>query len=154
VNYLSNEFKAKKSESSFSLELPQVSKLTEILTKDKQLSEDKPRLQLFLAFAQLFDSELQRNLNRTSFELDDAYNTHNPHAWLEFKQYPPVRRYVTDYLDEEQLMQARKAISQDGSITKTKDAIDLQSIVEGKQKADQNTNIIVFYMPQKDYTKV
>jgi hypothetical protein len=133
--------------------LPEMSKLVEILSKDKQLTEDKARMQLFLALARLFDSDLKRNLNRTSFELDDAYDTHNPHAWLEFKQYSPVRKYITEYLDEEQLMQARKSITQDG-ISKTKDAMDLQAIVEGKQKADQNTNIIVFYMPQKDYTKV
>lgn len=127
------------------------SELVRLLTNDKQLNEDKALLKLFLTLAGFFDSDLQLNLNRTSFELDDAYHTRNPHDWLKFKQYPTVRNYIQKYLDEEQLAAARRAIS-NGGIDKTKDAISLQSIVEGKQKADQNTHIIVFLMPQVNYT--
>lgn len=130
---------------------PAESAIGEILKKDKQLSEDKPRLQLFLSLAQAFDEDLQKNLKLSAFELDDKYFTHDPHAWLEFKQYPPVRKYITAFLDEQQLSQARQAVSE--GFSKTKEAIDLQSIIEGKQQVDQNTNIIVFFMPQKNYIK-
>lgn len=130
---------------------PISSELVRILSNDKQLNEDKPRLQLFLSLAALFDNDLKNNLKRTSFELDDKYSTMDAHSWLEFKNYPSVRTYIQKYLDEEQLSMARKTISESG-INRVKDAIDVQAIVEGKQKADQNTNIIVFLMPQVNYT--
>ena len=130
---------------------PAESALSEILKKDKQLSEDKPRLQLFLSLAQAYDEDLKDNLKLSAFQLDDKYHTYNPHGWLEFKQYPPVRKYITQFLDEQQLAQARQAVSE--GFSKTKEAIDLQSIIEGKQKSDQNTNVIVFFMPQKNYFK-
>lgn len=131
----------------------QQSELVRILAADKQLNDDLPRLQLFLTLARLFDEDLKINLKRNSFELDEAYFTQDPHAWLEFKQYPPVRNYIQKFLDEEQLSMARKTIS-DSGLTRTKDAIDIQAIVENKQRADQNTHIIVFLMPQTEYTKV
>jgi hypothetical protein len=130
-----------------------MSELSKMLSTDKQLNEDPARYQLFLSLANFLDSDLKDNLNKTSFELDEKYSTYNAHAWLQFKQHPIVRKYITQYLDEEQLAQARKTISQEG-IAKTRDAINVQEVIEGKQKVDQNTNIIVFYMPQKNYTKV
>ena len=74
-------------------------------------------------------------------------------GWVEFKQYPPVRKYITKFLDEQQYSQALKTITQSG-LTRTKDALDVQSIIDGKRKTDQNTNVIVVLMPQKNYTKV
>lgn len=132
---------------------PQLSRLGKILSEDKQLGEDASRLQLFLSLASFFDSDLKNNLKKTSFELDDKYMTYDTHSWLEFKNYPSVRKYITSYLDEEQLAQARKTLSDEG-LSKAKDAIDMQAIIEGKQKSDVNTNIIVFFMPQKEYNKV
>lgn len=129
------------------------SELQRILKNDKQLGEDTTRLQLFLTLANFFDSDLRNNLTKTSFDLDDAYNTYNVNAWVDFKQYPPVRNYITKFLDEQQYSQALQTITRDG-LTRTKDALDVQAIIEGKRKVDQNTNIIVFLMPQKAYTKV
>lgn len=129
------------------------SELAKILAKDKQLGEDKPRLQLFLTLANFFDMNLKDNLTLNSFELDDKYFTSNVNAWAEFKQYPPVRKYITKFLEEQQYSEAMKTIITEG-IAKTKDALNVQSIIEGKQKADENMNIIVFLMPQKNYTKV
>lgn len=129
------------------------SQLVKILSEDKQLGEDKTRLQLFLSLAKLFDSELKINLTLTSFELDDKYQTHDPHTWLEFKNYIPVRKYISAYLDEDQLTQARKMLAQEG-ITRTKDAMDVQALMESKNKQDQNTNIIIMFMPQKEYNKI
>lgn len=129
-----------------------LSDLGRILYKDKQLNEDKPRLQLFLSLAKMFDSDLKNNLKRTSFDLDEIYATSNHRSWLEFKNYPPVHKYIAQYLDEEQLSLARNALDK-SSITKVKDAVDIQNQIEGKQAKEQNTNVIVFFMPQKEYVK-
>lgn len=129
------------------------SELQRILKNDKQLGEDKTRLQLFLTLANFFDSNLKENLVKNSFELDDDYKTYNAHAWVEFKQYPPVRNYITKFLDEKQYSEALKTITRDG-LSRTKDALDVQAIIDGKRKTDQNTNVIVMLMPQKNYTKV
>jgi hypothetical protein len=51
-----------------------------------------------------------------------------------------------------QAIEAQKKITSDG-IRNTRDAITLQDSVEEKRKKDQNTNVIIFFMPQKDYTK-
>lgn len=129
-----------------------VSELAKRLETDKQLNEDRSRLQLFLSLANNFDDDLQVNLKLTSFELDDKYATGNPKDWLEFKKYPPVNKYISEYIDEEQLMLAKKSISE-SALSNTKDAIGVQAMVESKQKTEQNTNVIVFLMPQVNYTK-
>lgn len=126
--------------------------LGRILYHDKQLNEDKPRLQLFLSLAKMFDEDLRGNLKMTSFELDSKYSTGNHRSWLEFKQYAPVHKYIAQYLDEEQLSMARRAID-DSVITKVRDAVNIQNQIEDKQVKEQNTNIIVFFMPQKEYVK-
>lgn len=148
-----SEFKEIKKKTTSSKVTPMLSQLARILSQDKQLNEDKPRLQLFLSLAQFLDSALKENLNKTSFELDEKYDTNDPHAWLEFKQHPIVRKYITQYLEEDQLTQARRTMMDDG-ISKTSDAIKVQQQIEGKQENNQNTNVIVFYMPQKNFTKV
>lgn len=129
------------------------SELHKILKSDKQLAEDPTRLQLFLTLANFYDDDLRNNLVKTSFDLDDKYSTYDVNSWIDFKQYPPVRNYITKFLDEAQYSQALRTITGDG-LTRTKDALDVQAIIEGKRKVDQNTNVIVVLMPQKAYTKV
>lgn len=130
----------------------QLSSLGKILEKDKQLSEDKQRLTLFLSLAKLYDDDLKNNLYRTSFELDDLYSTADPQAWLSFLKYPPVRRYIEEYIEDKQLAEAKRALS-DG-FAKTTDAINVQRNIEDKRKLNSNNNIIVFLMPQKKYRGV
>jgi hypothetical protein len=129
-----------------------LSDLGRILYNDKQLNEDTPRLQLFLSLAKMFDSELRTNLKRTSFELDDAYATGNHLAWLEFKKYPHVHKYISQYLEEEQLSLAQKAIDEK-AMSKASVAVGLQNQIQDRQAKEQNTNVIVFFMPQKEYVK-
>lgn len=129
------------------------SALAEILSNDKQLSEDKPRLQLFLTLANMFDEDLKNNIFSSSFDLDDKYSTLNVNAWVEFKRYPVVEGYVRKFVEEFQKTEALKTMRRDG-ITKISDAINVQEIIEGKQKADKDTQVLVFLLPQKAYTKV
>lgn len=129
------------------------SELVNQLTNDKKLSEDKAKLQLYLTLANFYEEDLKENIYKTSFELDDKYNTFNYYAWSEFKQYPLVRNYTDNFIQEAHLAEANKTIK-NGGINKTAEALAVQEIVEGKRLADKNTNVIVFLMPQRNYKKV
>lgn len=129
-----------------------LSPLERILSEDRNLKDDPSKLRTMLALARLFDSDLKANLNLHAFDLDDKYDTFSPQDWLEFKNYGAVVRYINNYIMDMQAIEAQKKITSDG-IRNTRDAITLQDSVEEKRKKDQNTNVIIFFMPQKDYTK-
>lgn len=132
---------------------PRESQLVILLSNDKQLGEDKTRLQLFLTLARMYDEDLKNNIFASSFELDDKYSTFNVNAWVEFKRYQIVETYTRKFIDEFQKTEALKTMKREG-ITKISDAINVQEIIEGKQKANKDTQILVFLLPQKPYTKV
>lgn len=127
--------------------------LMKILLSDKQLTADKSRLQLFLTLANFFEEDLRNNLMSTSFELDDKYRTYNVSAWVDFKDFPPVRNYVEKFIREMQYSEAVKTTVRDG-MSRTKDAMDMQKNIEAARDSENNQNIIVFLLPQKNYTKV
>lgn len=129
---------------------PRESDLAKILTEDRRLSEDRPRLQLFLTLANYFDDDLEKNIFLNAFELDRKYTTYNPNAWTEFKQYSPVTNYINKFIQEINYTEAARTISSTG-IHKAKDAIDVQDIIDGKRELDKNTNVIVFLIPQRKY---
>lgn len=129
-----------------------LSPLGNILSEDRQLLEDREKLQVMLALARLFDSDLKENLNMSAFELDEKYETHSPQEWLQFKNYPAVARYINDYITDIHGAEAQKRLAE-GGLSTAKDALALQEIVDDKRKRDQNTNVIIFLMPQKNYEK-
>lgn len=129
-----------------------LSPLGQILSEDRQLKEDPPKLRSMLAFARMFDSDLKENLNLHAFDLDDKYETLSPQEWLAFKNYPAVVRYITDYITDMQGAEAQRRISE-GGLNTTKDALALQEMVEDRRKRDQNTNVIIFLMPQRNFEK-
>lgn len=129
-----------------------LSALGKILAGDKQLAEDKQRLTLFLSLAKMYDEDLKNNLYKTSFDLDDTYHTADPQSWLNFLNYPPVRRYIEQYIEDKQMAEAKRAISE--GFVKTTDAINVQKTIEDKRKIANNNNIVVFLMPQKKYRSV
>ena len=127
------------------------SELVEILKKDKNLANDKQKQGLFLSYANLFDNELIENLKMTSIQLDAKYLTGDPSSWLKFLKYPIVKRYIDNYLDEEAEKQAQLVLSQDAG--KTRDAIQIQKAIKERQKGQDNSNIVVVFMPQKSYVE-
>lgn len=129
-----------------------LSPLGQILSEDRQLKEDPPKLRSMLALARMFDSDLRENLNLHAFDLDDKYETLSPQEWLAFKNYPAVVRYITDYITDMQGAEAQRRISE-GGLNTTKDALALQEMVEDRRKRDQNTNVIIFLMPQRNFEK-
>lgn len=129
-----------------------LSPLGQVLSEDRQLKEDPPKLRTMLAFARMFDSDLRENLNLHAFDLDDKYETLSPQEWLSFKNYPAVVRYIADYITDMQGAEAQRRISE-GGLNTTKDALALQEMVEDKRRRDQNTNVIIFLMPQRNFDK-
>lgn len=129
-----------------------LSPLGQILSEDRHLKEDSVKLRTMLAFAKMFDSDLKENLNLHAFDLDEKYETYSPQEWLAFKNYPAVGRYISDYITDIQGAEAQRRISE-GGLNTTKDALALQEVVDDRRKRDQNTNVIIFLMPQRDFEK-
>lgn len=127
--------------------------LSKILTSDKQLSGDKSRLQLFLTLANFFEEDLENNILASSFELDSKYRTYNVSAWVDFKDFVPVRNYIEKFIREMQYSEAIKTTVREG-MSRTKDAMDMQREINAARESENNQNILVFLIPQKNYTKV
>lgn len=132
----------------------QASPLSELLTKDKQLQEDKQRLTLFLSLAKMYDEDVENNLTRNSFELDEKYPVGSPKVWLEFINYGAVRNYIEAYIDDLQLAGATKHLLQTGGLDRVTDALTVKREVEEKRRTKNNNNIVVFCMPQRKYMSV
>ena len=132
--------------------VPSLSALTRTLMADKGLQEDTVRMRTMTTLANLFDKDLKVNLGLNAFELDEKYDTYSPHDWLEFKNLPAVRRYIEQYLNDMQAVKANEKLAT-AEINTTRDALSLQATIDEKKKADQNTNVIIFLMPQKEYKR-
>ena len=126
------------------------SSLAEILKKDQMLMEDSTKRILFTGYATLFDSELLENLQLTSIELNMKYNTANPSSWRAFLRHPLVKQYIDGFLSERAEKTADMALGV--AEFKPKDAMAVKEQMSLKNKGEDNSNIIVVFLPQKDYT--
>ncbi|MCK9325780.1 MAG: hypothetical protein M0P69_09810 [Bacteroidales bacterium] len=104
-----------------------------------------------MSYATLYDGELMENLRLTSVELDNKYMTMDPASWMEFLRHPIVKRYVDAYLEETAEKKAALVLSEDAG--KPRDALSIQKSIQERRKGDDNSNIIVFFMPQKKYKR-
>jgi hypothetical protein len=123
--------------------------LSKLLLADKQLKEDPEKRQLYLTYAGLFMSNFSSNLDATSLELDEQYQTRNPSSWQKFLKYPVVKRFIDGFIDERSERTANKVIGT--SEMKTRDALKVKEQAEIKQKGEDNSNIVVMFLPQKEY---
>lgn len=121
------------------------------LQEDRDLAADDERKAQFLSYASLYDTDLLDNLKRTSVELDNKYATADPASWLEFLRHPIVKKYVDTYLEETAEKKAALVLSEDAG--KPRDALSIQKSIQEKRKGDDNSNIVVLFMPQKKYRK-
>jgi hypothetical protein len=128
----------------------EASTLAEILKKDQVLMEDSEKRVLFSSYANLFDSELLENLHLTSIELNAKYNTSNPSSWRLFLRHPLVKNYIDGFLSERAEKTADMALGM--AEFKPKDAMAVKEQMSLKNKGEDNSNIIVVFLPQKDYT--
>lgn len=115
-----------------------------IVQEDGSLeTEDK---QAYVSLAKLYEQDFRENLKLTSLELDDKYETNDPHLWQKFLAHPSVSNYIENYLLEEADKKALVALSdskQAGKAMKSKEYIDK------KKKKDDNSRYIVMLLPSK-----
>jgi hypothetical protein len=131
-------------------ELSPAGSLSEILKNDPALKEDQEKRILYTSYASLFDSDLIENLHFTSIELNDKYNTSNPSSWREFLRHPIVKRYIDGFLNERTEKTADVSLGAVGF--KPKDALKIKETMSAKNKGEDNSNILVVFLPQKDFT--
>jgi hypothetical protein len=123
--------------------------LEEIIINDGSLEKDPKKKMLFKSYAVMFSDDLVANLDLTSIELDEKYMTNNPVSWRRFLNHPSVKRFVDEFLNERAEKQAMKQIGE--GYQKTTDALKVKEMVDSKKEKDDNSHIVVVFMPQKKY---
>lgn len=123
--------------------------LKEIITEDRNLDEDKSLKYEFISYAQMFDQDLEANLELTSIQLNEKYATDNVSGWRKFLKHNSVRKYVNDFLDEIAEKSAQKRLSED--VEKTGDALKVKAMIDAKSNETENNRFILWFVPQKDY---
>ena len=126
--------------------------LEDIIVNDNSLKKDGEREKRieFISLAKLFDEDLASNIELTSIELDDKYESDNLSGWQRFLQHSPVKKYINGFMDEKAYKLAGKTLRE--SVDKASDALKIKQAIEAKDKGEDNSNIVVWFMPQKDYT--
>lgn len=123
--------------------------LKEIITEDRNLENDKDLKYEFISYAQMFDEDLEANLELTSIQLNEKYATDNVSGWRKFLKHNSVRKYVNDFLDEIAEKSAQKRLSED--VEKTGDALKVKAMIDSKSNDTENNRFILWFVPQKDY---
>jgi hypothetical protein len=126
--------------------------LIELIKNEKQVQNDEEKRQLYITYAGLFTSDLSENLYLTSIELDEKYGTKNANSWLRFLKLISVRLFIDGFVLEKQKQVANKA-TVEGTIN-TGQAIKLREQIDKKDIGDDNSNIVVMFLPQKDYLDI
>lgn len=119
-----------------------------LLMTDESLKKDANKRMLFISMCKYFEEDLKENLDRTSFDLFDAYEgiVDSPAAWSEFIQYPVVKDYIDRFNNERASQAANKKLA--NSEMKTSDALKVKAHVEANTKKVDNSNIVVMLLPQ------
>lgn len=125
--------------------------LNSIINSDAELGErenQSVKMQ-FLAMASLFEQEFLKNITRDSIELSEKHPEIKPEEWLSFLTYPPIKKFIDGFLNEKAEKQAMKALGE-GQM-KPSDALKVKADIDAKKDRLDNSNIVVFFLPQKQY---
>ena len=125
--------------------------LNSIINGDAELNEKENsdvKMQ-FLAMANLFEREFLKNITRDSIELSEKHPEIKPEEWLSFLTYPPIKKFIDGFLNEKAEKQAMKALGE-GQM-KPSDALKIKADIDSKKDRLDNSNIVVFFLPQKQY---
>jgi len=122
-----------------------------ILRQDENLMADSEKKMLFTSYANLFDSDLVNNLGLTSIELDGKYNTRDSSSWRAFVRHPLVKKYVDGFLEEQAEKIADNALAGAEQL-KPRDALRVKETMQARNRGEDNSHILVVFLPQKDYT--
>jgi hypothetical protein len=122
-----------------------------IINNDSELSERENQdvKMQFLAMANIFDRDFLKNITRDSIELSSAHPEIKPEEWLAFLTYPPIKKFIDGFLNEKAEKQAMKALGE-GQM-KAGDALKIKADIDSKKDKLDNSQIVVWFLPQKDY---
>ena len=125
--------------------------LNSIINNDAELNEkENTDLKMqFLAMANLFERDFLKNITKDSIELSELYSEIKPEEWLAFLTYPPIKKFIDGFLTEKAEKQALKALGE-GQM-KPSDALKVKADIDAKKERVDNSNIVVWFLPQKDY---
>ncbi len=123
--------------------------LYEVVANDGSLADDAEKTMLFKSYATLFEQDFLENLYLTSLELDEKYATANPTSWRQFLRHTSIKNHLESYKTEIQENLADKALN---LVEKPRDALKMKEAIDKKKDENTNKNIVVFFLPQKDYT--
>ena len=128
-----------------------LSELENLILSDGSLKKDHKKRSLFKTYAVLFSEDLVENLDLTSIELDDKYLTDNPVSWRQFLNHTSVKKYIDGFLNERAEKAAMKRMGAGAVTLKANEALKIKEQIDSKKKGEDNSNIVVFLMPQKRY---
>lgn len=126
-----------------------ISELESLIINDGSLKDDKEKRLLYKSFAVMFAEDMINNLDLTSIELDDKYKTENPVNWRKFLNHPSIKKFIDGFLNERAEKAAMRQIGE-GS-TRAVEALKIKEMVDSKQDKEDNSNVVVVFLPQKRY---
>lgn len=126
-----------------------ISELEQLILEDGSLKEDSAKRMLFKSYAVMFSEDLINNLDLTSIELDEKYQTDNPVSWRKFLNHNSVKKFIDGFLNERAEKMAMKQIGEGSS--KTSESLKIMERVDSKQDKEDNSNMVVVFLPQKRY---
>lgn len=122
--------------------------LKALIRDDESLKKDPNKMMYYSNLARIYEKDLKDNLERTSFDLYDAYPdiVDTPAAWADFLAYQPVKDFITRFINERAEQVANKQLANEDM--KTSDAIKVKAHVAENTKKLDNSHIIVMLLPQ------
>ena len=127
----------------------QLGELSTLIDSDGSLI-DNPELKMtFKAFATVYENNLSENIYKTSIELYDEFPLMgSPSLWQKFLRLPTVRRYIEGFLDEDALKTANQQLKVGSN---SSSASKVKTTIASKSTGEDNSNIVVMFLPQKVY---
>ena len=123
--------------------------LSDLLNNDEKLRENNELFMKYKSYAFIFEQDLSENIYRTSIELADEYpQVASPVAWQKFLNYPIVKKFRNLFLDEEQLKTANEQLKTGKA---SSSSLKVKENIISKNNEDDNSNIVVMFLPQKNY---
>lgn len=125
------------------------SELEQIVKNDGSLADNREKRMQYISYAVLFSSDFINNLDLTSIELDEKYATGNPVSWRTFLNHTSVKKFIDGFLLERAEKQSMLKLGEGSD--KTTDAIKIKEMVDSKKTGDDNSNLVIVFLPQKEY---
>lgn len=115
-----------------------------ILTKDEKLTPTQKME--FKTICRFFETDLDTNMNLSALELNKKYEDIPFDSWKEFLEYPPIKRQVSELVNETLTKQAEKDLR---SGKGTRDALAVRKAMKEENTTESNIRFVVTRLPSK-----